>query len=52
MRDKPRPERRAEAVTPTMVRRLKFFVNKGRRVILQAVTDQFSIGKASAHKKV
>ena len=45
MRDKPRPGRPAEAVTPTMVVNVEVFVNKDHRVTLQEVANQLSIGK-------
>ena len=48
MRDKPRPGRPAEAVTPTMVANV--FVKEDLRGTLQDVANQFSIGKASAHQ--
>ena len=50
MRDKPRPGRPAEAVTPTMVANVEVFVNKDHRVTLEEVVYQFSIGKALAYQ--
>ena len=50
VRPKSRPGRPAEAVTPTMLANVEVFVNKDRRVTLQEVANQFSIGKASAHQ--
>ena len=47
LRYKPTPWRPAEAVIPTMVATVEGFVNKDRKVKLQEVTNQFSIGKAS-----
>ena len=52
MRDKPWPERPADAVTSTTVVNIDAFVNKDRRVTLQAVACQFGISKASAHQIV
>ena len=50
MMDKPRPGRPTEAVTPTMVANVEVFVNKDRRVTLQEIANQFSIGKVLAHQ--
>ena len=50
MRDKSRSGRPANAVTPTMVVNVRFFVNKDHRVTLQETANQFSIGKALAHQ--
>ena len=56
IRDKPRPGRPAVAVTPTVVANVEVFVNKGCRVTLLTVANQFSILKASAdqmlHEKI
>ena len=48
VRDKPRPGRPAEAVTPTIVANIRNFINKDRRVTLQeiAITYHCNIGKA------
>ena len=50
VRVNPRSGRPAEAVTPTMVVNIVVIVDKDRRVILQEVTNWFSIGKTSAQK--
>ena len=47
---KPTSGRPAEAETPTMAGNVGVFVNNGRRLTLQEVTNQFSIGKASARQ--
>ena len=47
MRNKPRPGRSAEELTPTMVAN---DVNQDRRVTLLEVPNQFGIGKVSAHQ--
>ena len=47
MRDKLRPRRSAEKVTPTMVANAEVFVNKDHRVTMR-LAYQFIIGKASA----
>ena len=56
MRDKPRPGRPTEAVTPTVMANVEVFVNKGCRVTLLTVANQFSILKATAdqilHEKI
>ena len=44
VRDKPRPRRPAEAVTPTIVANVEVLVNKNCRVTLQKVANQLSIG--------
>ena len=44
MRDKPRPERPAEAVTPTMMASVEVFVT------LQEVANHFRIGKVLVHQ--
>ena len=51
MRDKPRPGRPAEAVSPIMVANVKFFVNKDHSVILQEGLNQFSIGTSDFTRK-
>ena len=50
MKDKHRPGRPAEAVTPTIVVNVEVFVHKDCRVKLQEVADQFSISKVSGHQ--
>ena len=50
VRDKPRPGRPTEAVTPTMVVNLEVFVKKEHRVTLQEVVNQFSTGKKPANQ--
>ena len=42
MRDKPRPGRPAEAMTPTMMANVVFFDNKDRRVTLQEAAYNLS----------
>ena len=44
MRVKPRARRPVEAVILTVVANLEVFVNKNRRMILQEVVNQFSMG--------
>ena len=53
---KPRPGRPPEAMIPTMVANVEIFANKDRRVTLQEVANEFSIGEALAdqilHEKI